>query len=58
MAKAQLIDQQSGLNILPLKEPGPHRQIAFVIRPNYPALDNIERLKQLLRSELELACQL
>ncbi len=55
MAKSQLIEQQSGLRSIPLKEPGPHRQIAFVIRPNYPALDNIERLKQLLSTELAQA---
>ncbi len=53
MALEQLVDANPALARVPLREPGPHREIAFVVRPNYPALANIELLMQLFRGELE-----
>ena len=52
MAVAQLVDINPLLIKVPLAEPGPHREIAFVVRPNYPNLKNIELLMQLFRREL------
>ena len=52
MALAQLVDVNPVLTRVPLAEPGPHREIAFVVRPNYPNLKNIELLMQLFRQEL------
>lgn len=51
MALAQLVDNNRALAAIPLTEPGPHRRIAFIVRPNYPALENIERLKALARAQ-------
>ena len=53
MALPQLVDNNPALTRVVLDEPGPHRQIAFVVRPNYPMLGNIELLKVLLREQLE-----
>ena len=52
MAIPQLVDVNPMLTKVPLSEPGPHREIAFVVRPNYPNLRNIELLMQLFRQEL------
>lgn len=52
MALSQLVDQNPRIAKIPLAEPGPHREIAFVVRPNYPGLRNIELLKQAFREEL------
>ncbi len=53
MAIAQLVDNNPRLAKVSLAEPGPHREIAFVVRPNYPSLNNIELLMQLFRGELQ-----
>jgi LysR family hydrogen peroxide-inducible transcriptional activator len=55
MALASLVDSNPALRRLPLAEPGPHREIAFVVRPTYPGLRNIETLKQLFARELQRA---
>ncbi len=52
MAIAQLVDTNPQLAKVPLSEPGPHREIAFIVRPNYPNLNNIELLMQLFQREL------
>ena len=52
MAVSQLVDINPMLTRVPLSEPGPHREIAFIVRPNYPNLKNIEILMQLFREEL------
>lgn len=52
MALEQLVTPNPLLASVPLSEPGPHRSIAFVVRPNYPNLENIERLKTLFQSQL------
>jgi len=35
-----------------LNEPGPHRKIAFVTRPNYVGVDDLEALMALFKQEL------
>jgi len=53
MALPQLVDGNSDIAAMPLDEPGPHREIAFILRPNYPAVHNIELMMALFRRELE-----
>jgi LysR family hydrogen peroxide-inducible transcriptional activator len=53
MALTQLVEDNPRIAKVPLAEPGPHREIAFVVRPNYPTLGNIELLKQLFRRQLK-----
>ena len=53
MALPQLVDDNPRIAKVPLAEAGPHREIAFIVRPNYPSLGNIELLMQLFQQELE-----
>ena len=53
MALNQLIQNNSPLRTMRLSEKGPHRGIAFVVRPNYAGLKNIEALITLFKAELE-----
>jgi LysR family hydrogen peroxide-inducible transcriptional activator len=53
MALESLVDNNPALKRLPLAEAGPHREIAFVVRPTYPGLRNIELLKGLFSRELK-----
>lgn len=55
MALAQLVDGNPDLAKVRLAEPGPHRSIAFILRPNYPATHNIELLMALFRQQLGAA---
>jgi LysR family hydrogen peroxide-inducible transcriptional activator len=52
MAVGSLVDVNPALRKVPLAEPGPHREIAFIVRPSYPGLKSIERLKSLFAREL------
>ncbi len=52
MALESLVEPHQCLTAVPLAEPGPHREIAFIVRPNYPALANIERLIELFKQQL------
>ncbi|MBL4762223.1 MAG: LysR family transcriptional regulator [Gammaproteobacteria bacterium] len=52
MAIEQLITSNQKLSAVHLKEPGPHRRIAFIIRPNYPRMSSIETLMKLGRQSL------
>ena len=52
MALAQLTHEKPMLRSIKIDEPGPHREIAFVVRPNYPGLENIERLKASVLDQL------
>lgn len=54
MALKQLLSGNLELKAAHLKEPGPHRRIAFIIRPNYPGMKNIELLMQMFRQQLKL----
>ena len=52
MALKQLMQNNSPLKAMHLTEPGPHRSLAFVVRPNYAGLKNIEALMALFKAEL------
>jgi LysR family hydrogen peroxide-inducible transcriptional activator len=54
MAVAALVDGNPALRKVALAEPGPHREIAFVVRSSYPGMRSIEALKALLARELKL----
>lgn len=53
MALEQLVASSNQLKAKRLAEPGPHRRIAFVVRPNYTNLNNIEALIDLFAQELK-----
>lgn len=52
MAIEQLTAQHEGLSTVHLQEPGPHRQLAFIIRPNFTRLSSIEVLIELSKEAL------
>ena len=52
IAVPQLTAGNKKLASVPLEEPGPHRELAIAIRPNYPGMANIEALVQLFKQEL------
>lgn len=52
MALEQLISQNKELTAVHLKEPGPHRRIAFIIRPNFTRLSSVEALKEVCKDAL------
>lgn len=53
LALEQLVLENSQLTSIPLEEPGPHRQLAIAIRPNYPGIANLEALVKLFSKELK-----
>lgn len=55
MALGQLVTPNPDLVAIPLSEPGPHRELAFLVRPNYPGLHNIELLRDRLTRALTAA---
>lgn len=52
MAIESLVEFNPALKKIPLDEKGPHREIAFIVRPGYPGVRDIEALKALFRREL------
>lgn len=52
MAKEQLVGENEKLAAVHLKEPGPHRRLAFILRPNYTRLSTIEALIDICRKTL------
>ncbi|GAA5314854.1 MAG: hydrogen peroxide-inducible genes activator [Candidatus Pelagadaptatus aseana] len=52
MALEQLIAENDQLRAVHLSEPGPHRRIAFLVRPNYSRVDALQLLQQLCREAL------
>ena len=52
MAKKQLISENKKLSVVHLDEPGPHRRIAFIFRPNYTRLSSIEALIEVCKKTL------
>ncbi len=52
MALDQLLIYNPELQAAHLKEPGPHRSIAFLTRPNYTGMHHIELLMQIFRQQL------
>ena len=55
MALEQLIKHNPSLSEARLSEPGPHRRIAFIVRPNYTGVNNIEILMAQFKTSLESA---
>ena len=53
MALNQLITETSELKAIHLDEPGPHRRIAFITRPNYASVSDIELLMNVMRDGME-----
>ncbi|MEW5757560.1 MAG: LysR substrate-binding domain-containing protein [Pseudomonadota bacterium] len=53
MALEQLVSQNKALSAVHVSEPGPHRRIAFIIRPNYTRLSSIEALIDVCKKALE-----
>ena len=52
MALEQLTSNNKKLSAVHLNEPGPHRRIAFVIRPNYTRMSSIEALINVCKDSL------
>ena len=52
MALPQLISQNPDLAAVHLNEPGPHRTIALIMRPNYTRISSIEALKEIATNAL------
>lgn len=52
MAMSALLSQHPDLAAVHLKEPGPHRRIAFVLRPNYTCTSSIEALIKVCKETL------
>lgn len=52
MALPFLLLNNPELRALHLQEPGPHRRLAFIVRPNYAGLASIEILKSLFAKQL------
>lgn len=53
MAIRQLLNDNPELHAISLAEPGPHRSIAFICRPHYAGVSNIDILKKLFKERLE-----
>jgi LysR family hydrogen peroxide-inducible transcriptional activator len=58
MALDQLIHNESELRAIHLNEPGPHRTIALIIRPNYVRTNELTILKDIFTKELTHKCNL
>jgi LysR family hydrogen peroxide-inducible transcriptional activator len=56
MALDQLISDSSELRAVHLNEAGPHRKIAFITRPNYAGVANIQLLMGLFSKQLRDTC--
>ncbi len=52
MSIDQLTAQHQTLSSVHLNEPSPHRQLAFILRPNFTRLDNIEALIAMCKKAL------
>ncbi|GAA5216310.1 hydrogen peroxide-inducible genes activator [Corallincola platygyrae] len=54
MALEQLISQNPALSAVHLSEPGPHRRIAFIFRPNFTRMSSIEALSEIAKDALSI----
>ena len=57
MALDQLIHNESELRAIHLNEPGPHRSIDIVFRPNYVRTDELQLLKDIFTPQLAHRCK-
>ncbi len=53
LALDQLLSGAPELRAIPLQEPGPHRRLAFIVRPNYVGVGSIELLAKIFRKALQ-----
>ncbi len=53
IALESLVVNHPQLSFVRLDEPGPHREFAFLVRPQYPSLDAIECLSDYMKARLE-----
>ena len=58
MALDQLIYNESEIRAIHLNEPGPHRTISLVIRPNYVRTNELTMLRDIFSQELSKKCSL
>ncbi|MDP7593166.1 MAG: LysR substrate-binding domain-containing protein [Litorilituus sp.] len=58
MALDQLIYTESELRAIHLNEPGPHRKISLIIRPNYVRTDELTLLKDIFTEQLTIKCDI
>jgi len=56
MALDQLTNNNSELRAIHLNEPGPHRSIALIIRPNYVRTNELTMLKEIFTQQLTDKC--
>jgi len=56
MAIDQLTYNESELRAIHLNEPGPHRNISFIIRPNYVRTNELTELKRIFTQQLTDKC--
>ena len=56
MALDQLIYDESEIRAIHLNEPGPHRTIALVIRPNYVRTNELTLLRDIFSEQLAKKC--
>ncbi|MBL4659778.1 MAG: hydrogen peroxide-inducible genes activator, partial [Alcanivoracaceae bacterium] len=54
MAVEQLTSQHKTLSVIHLDEPGPHRELVFIFRPNFTRTSSVEALVKLCKEALEL----
>jgi len=52
MSIEQLTSQHKSLSVVHLNEPSPHRQLAFILRPNFTRLPSVEMLMNLCKQKL------
>ena len=52
MALKELVGNKKDLSISHLDEPGPHREIALIIRPNYAGMESVKVLIDFFRNSL------
>jgi LysR family hydrogen peroxide-inducible transcriptional activator len=53
MALKELIGSRKDLSISHLDEPGPHREIALIARPNYAGMESTKMLVEFFRKTLK-----
>jgi LysR family hydrogen peroxide-inducible transcriptional activator len=53
MALKELVGSRKDLSISHLDEPGPHREIALIVRPNYAGMGNAKMLVEFFRNSLK-----
>jgi LysR family hydrogen peroxide-inducible transcriptional activator len=53
MALKELVGNKKDLSISHLDEPGPHREIALIVRPNYGGIDSAKTLVEFFRNSLK-----